>query len=56
MSSDPDDNPPFAMALAGEVDYLVSGYKPGALALKKIGNVRIVFARRFLNVLERQNR
>ncbi len=44
---DPDDNLLLATALAGEVDYLVTGDK-GILGLKRLGNIRILTARAFL--------
>ena len=53
LSEDPDDNPLLAMAIAGEVDYLVSGDKRDVLALKKVGTVSIVTARRFLTILQK---
>lgn len=52
-SRDPDDNPILATALAGEVQYLVSGDKRDLLTLKSIGDVRIVSARRFMDILNR---
>lgn len=52
VSPDPDDNALFAMAVAGETDFLVSGDKRDVLALKKIENARIVSARQFLRVLQ----
>jgi putative PIN family toxin of toxin-antitoxin system len=53
LSEDPDDNPLLAMAIAGEVDYLVSGDKRDVLALKKVGKASIVTARRFLTILQK---
>jgi len=53
LSEDPDDNPLLAMAIAGEVDYLVSGDKRDVLALKKVGKASIVTARRFLTMLQK---
>ena len=53
LSEDPDDNPLLAMAIAGEVDYLVSGDKRDVLALKKVGKTRIITARRFLTILQK---
>jgi len=53
LSEDPDDNPLLAMAIAGEVDYLVSGDKRDVLAVKKVGKASIVTARRFLTILQR---
>ena len=53
FSADPDDNPLLAMAIAGEVDYLVSGDKRDVLALKKVGKARIITARRLLTILQK---
>ena len=53
LSADPDDNPLLAMAIAGEVDYLVSGDKRDVLVLKKVGKARIITARRFLTILQK---
>ena len=53
LSEDPDDNPLLAMAIAGEVDYLVSGDKRDVLAVKKVGKASIVTARRFLTILQK---
>ena len=53
LSEDPDDNPLLAMAIAGEVDYLISGDKRDVLALKKVGKASIVTARRFLTMLQK---
>ena len=53
LSADPDDNPLLAMAIAGEVDYLVSGDKRDVLSLKKVGKTRIITARRFLTILQK---
>ena len=53
LSADPDDNPLLAMAIAGEVDYLVSGDERDVLALKKAGKARITTARRFLTILQK---
>ena len=53
LSEDPNDNPLLAMAIAGEVDYLVSGDKRDVLALKKVGKASIVTARRFLTILQK---
>jgi putative PIN family toxin of toxin-antitoxin system len=53
LSVDPDDNPLLAIAIAGEVDYLVSGDKRDVLALKKVGKTRIITARRFLTILQK---
>ena len=53
LSEDPDDNPLLAMAIAGEVDYLVSGDKRDVLAVKKVGKASIVTARGFLTILQK---
>jgi putative PIN family toxin of toxin-antitoxin system len=53
LSEDPDDNPLLAMAIVGDVDYLVSGDKRDVLALKKVGKARIITARRFLTILQK---
>ncbi len=52
LSADPDDNPLLAMAIAGKVDYLISGDKRDVLTLKKVGKTRIITARRFLTILQ----
>lgn len=52
-SRDPDDNPILATALAGEVQYLVSGDKRDLLTLGSIGRTRIVSARQFIDILKR---
>ena len=52
LSQDPDDNPLLAIAIAGEVDYLISGDKRDVLALKKVDKTRIITARRFLTILK----
>ena len=52
LSQDPDDNPLLAIAIAGEVDYLISGDKRDVLALKKLAKTRIITARRFLTILK----
>ena len=41
------------MAIASEVDYLVSGDKRDVLALKKVGKARIITARGFLTILQK---
>lgn len=53
-SRDPHDNPILAMALVSQAAYLVSGDKRDVLVLKKIGTTRIITARRFLGVLEKE--
>lgn len=52
VSSDPHDNYLFAMAQAGNVDYLVTGDKAGVLALRKHGKTAIVTARRMATILK----
>ena len=49
VSGDPDDNPVLAMASAGAAHYLVTGDKRDLLALERMGNTRIVSARRFID-------
>ncbi|VAW82671.1 hypothetical protein MNBD_GAMMA14-1974 [hydrothermal vent metagenome] len=56
LSRDPDDNPLLAMAIAGEVDYLISGDKRDVLALRKVDKSRIITARRFLTILKGKQR
>lgn len=51
-SRDPDDNPILATAIAGEVQYLVSGDKRDLLTLGSIGGTRIVSARQFIDILK----
>lgn len=53
LSSDPQDNPVIAMAIAGDADFLVSGDRRGVLALKRVGSTRIVTAAEFLKVLRK---
>ena len=53
VSRDSDDNPILATAVAGGAQYLVSGDKKDLLALRNIGSIRIVSARRFIDILER---
>ncbi|MHB8348391.1 MAG: putative toxin-antitoxin system toxin component, PIN family [Acidiferrobacterales bacterium] len=52
-SRDPHDNPVLAMAIAAEVDFLVTGDRRGLLSLKRIGTTRIVTAAEFLKILKR---
>jgi putative PIN family toxin of toxin-antitoxin system len=56
LSQDPHDNPLLAMAIAGEVDYLISGDKRDVLTLKKVNKTRIITARRFLTILKGKRR
>jgi putative PIN family toxin of toxin-antitoxin system len=51
LSSDPDDNPLLAIALAGKADYLVTGDKNHLLSLKKVEGITIITARAFLDLL-----
>ncbi len=51
LSTDPNDNPLLATALAGKADFLVTGDKRGLLALKKVERTRILTARQFLKTL-----
>ena len=55
-STDPDDNPVLAMAVAGDAQYVVSSDKRDVLSLKAMGRARIVSARRFVEVLEQRKR
>ena len=50
-SSDPDDDPILATALAGEAEWLVTGDKGDLLTLAKVRRVRIVPVREFLEIL-----
>ena len=50
-SSDPDDDPILATALAGEAEWLVTGDKGDLLTLVKVRRVRIVTVREFLEIL-----
>lgn len=57
LSTDPDDNPVLAMAVASQADYLVTGDRRGLLSIKKLDVTKIVTARDFLlseNVAETQ--
>ncbi|MHB8428845.1 MAG: putative toxin-antitoxin system toxin component, PIN family [Acidiferrobacterales bacterium] len=53
LSRDPHDNPVLVMAIAAEVDFLVTGDRRGLLSLKRIGTTRIVTAAEFLKILKR---
>lgn len=50
-SSDSDDDPILATALAGEAEWLVTGDKGDLLTLAKVRRVRIVTVREFLEIL-----
>lgn len=51
LSSDPDDNAILGIAVAGKADLVVSGDKPGMLALRQVQNIPIVSAREALERL-----
>ena len=51
VSRDPHDDYLFAMAQAGEADYLVTGDKAGVLALGRHGKTEIVTARKMVTIL-----
>lgn len=50
-STDPDDNPVLAMAVAGKADYLVTGDKRDLLVLGSVGSTTICTARDFVRRL-----
>lgn len=50
-SSDPDDDPILATALAGEAEWLVTGDKGDLLTIGTVRRVRIVTVREFLEIL-----
>jgi putative PIN family toxin of toxin-antitoxin system len=52
VSRDPHDDYLFAMAQAGEADYLVSGDKAGVLAFRRHGKTEIVTARKLVMILK----
>ena len=52
ISPDPADNFLFALAQAGEADYLVTGDKADVLALARHGKTRIVTARKLIGILK----
>lgn len=52
MSPDPFDNFLLGLALSGAADYLVTGDKAGVLALKRVGQARIVSAHDFCRTLK----
>ena len=51
VSRDLHDDYLFAMAQAGEADYLVTGDKAGVLALRRHGKTQIVTARKMVTIL-----
>ena len=52
VSRDPHDDFLFALAQAGEADYLVTGDKADVLALARHGKTRIVTARKLIGILK----
>ena len=50
LSPDPDDNPIIATAIAGQVQYIVSGDKRDMLELRKVEGISIVTAREFVDL------
>lgn len=52
VSRDPHDDYLFAMAQAGEADYLVTGDKAGVLAVRRHGTTEIVTARKMVTILK----
>jgi len=52
VSRDPHDDYLFAMAQAGEADYLVTGDKAGVLAVRRHGKTKIVTARKMVTILK----
>ena len=52
LSSDPDDNPVIATAIAGEAQYLVTGDKRDLLPLGSVQGIQIVTAADFAEVLD----
>ena len=52
VSRDPHDDYLFAMAKAGEADYLVTGDKAGVLAVRRHGKTKIVTARKMVTILK----
>jgi len=49
-SPDPKDNPILATAIAGEVQYIVSGDKRDMLDLEKVAGIPILSAREFVSM------
>ena len=52
VSRDPQDDYLFAMAKAGDADYIVTGDKGGVLSLRKYGKTEIVTARKMVTNLK----
>ena len=52
VSRDHHDDYLFAMAQAGEADYLVTGDKAGVLAVRRHGKTKIVTARKMVTILK----
>jgi hypothetical protein len=52
VSRDPHDDYLFAMAHAGEAEYLVTGDKAGVLAVARYGKTQIVTARKMVAILK----
>lgn len=52
VSRDPYDDYLFALAKAGDADYLVTGDKAGVLAARRHGRTQIVTARRMVAILK----
>ena len=52
VSRDPHDDYLFAMAKAGNADYLVTGDKAGVLALRRHGKTEMVTARKMMTILK----
>lgn len=52
ISRDPHDDYLFALAQAGEVDYLVTGDKADVLALERHGRTQIVTVRKLIEILK----
>jgi hypothetical protein len=52
ISRDPHDDYLFAMALAGDAEYLVTGDKAGVLAVGRYGRTRVVTARKMVAILK----
>jgi len=54
VSPDPDDNPIIAIAISGRADLIVSGDKPGMLALHEVQGISMVMAREAVGLFERR--
>jgi len=52
VSRDPHDDYLFAMAIAGDVDYLLTGDRAGVLAFRKHGKTQIVTTRKMVTILK----